>query len=294
MRAWVARYAAIHTRYEPVFHSLESDRALAERGAPHRRGDHHADPRAAGDGDAAAAPARPGDPAAARDREPHAGRQRHPALPPSPARTPSDRVELALTDVIHRTLFGLDVDVNVHAPDGRAAARARRSVPSWSSCSGDDGPAGSDGLRQRRARRAPGRGARRVRRAGLPGHPGRRPRDGRRGVARRLLPVLPQQGGARTHPHRARGAGRRTGGDRDPGPAPRSEADGQERPAPLVAQVPRRARQRGGDAAGLDRCRAGRSRDPGRVRARCSTGAAGGCRGTWASGASATSTSRRS
>ena len=29
MRAWVSRYAAIHTRYEPVFHSLESDRTLA-------------------------------------------------------------------------------------------------------------------------------------------------------------------------------------------------------------------------------------------------------------------------
>ncbi len=29
MRAWVARYAAIHARYEPVFHSLEGDKALA-------------------------------------------------------------------------------------------------------------------------------------------------------------------------------------------------------------------------------------------------------------------------
>src|SRR3954452_8072711 len=28
MRAWVTRYAAIHARYEPVFHSLESDRSL--------------------------------------------------------------------------------------------------------------------------------------------------------------------------------------------------------------------------------------------------------------------------
>ena len=29
MRAWVARYAEIHARYEPVFHALESDDVLA-------------------------------------------------------------------------------------------------------------------------------------------------------------------------------------------------------------------------------------------------------------------------
>src|SRR6266536_2903712 len=29
MRAWVARYAEIHARYEPVFHALESDEVLA-------------------------------------------------------------------------------------------------------------------------------------------------------------------------------------------------------------------------------------------------------------------------
>jgi AcrR family transcriptional regulator len=31
---------------------------------------------------------------------------------------PSERVELAITDVLHRTLFGLRADVNVHPPDG--------------------------------------------------------------------------------------------------------------------------------------------------------------------------------
>ncbi len=29
LRAWVARYAEIHARYEPVFHALESDDVLA-------------------------------------------------------------------------------------------------------------------------------------------------------------------------------------------------------------------------------------------------------------------------
>ena len=48
--------------------------------AAHRRGDDRADPRPAGDDDAAAAAARPGDPAAPRVPEPHARRQRDPAL----------------------------------------------------------------------------------------------------------------------------------------------------------------------------------------------------------------------
>ena len=29
LRRWVARYAEIHTRYEPVFHALENDDVLA-------------------------------------------------------------------------------------------------------------------------------------------------------------------------------------------------------------------------------------------------------------------------
>ena len=48
LRAWVARYAEIHARYEPVFHALESDDALAAVAWRHGRGDRHADPRAAG------------------------------------------------------------------------------------------------------------------------------------------------------------------------------------------------------------------------------------------------------
>ena len=76
MRAWVARYAEIHARYEPVFHALRERRRPRRRGPAHRRGDHRADPRAVGDDDAAAPAARPGDPAAPRVPEPHARRQR--------------------------------------------------------------------------------------------------------------------------------------------------------------------------------------------------------------------------
>ena len=68
LRAWVARYAEIHARYEPVFHALESDDALAavarDTGEEtvariHARLD---------DDDAAAPPARSGHPAAPRVR----------------------------------------------------------------------------------------------------------------------------------------------------------------------------------------------------------------------------------
>jgi AcrR family transcriptional regulator len=36
----------------------------------------------------------------------------------APAAYPSERVEVAITDVLHRTLFGLRIDVNVHPPNG--------------------------------------------------------------------------------------------------------------------------------------------------------------------------------
>jgi AcrR family transcriptional regulator len=36
----------------------------------------------------------------------------------APDAYPSDRIQVALTDVVHRTLFGLITDVNVHPPDG--------------------------------------------------------------------------------------------------------------------------------------------------------------------------------
>ena len=87
LRAWVARYAEIHARYEPVFHALRERRGPRDRGAAHGRGDHHEDPRAVGDDDAASPAARPGDPAAPGVPEPHARRQRASSAPSRPTRT---------------------------------------------------------------------------------------------------------------------------------------------------------------------------------------------------------------
>lgn len=114
MRAWVARYAETHARYAPVFHALESDDVLA------------------------AVAWRTGEETVARI---HA-RLSTTTLPPrqldpvirlllecvnhtldiagilrsaSSDEVPHGRVEIAITDVLHRTLFGLHDGVNVHA-----------------------------------------------------------------------------------------------------------------------------------------------------------------------------------
>jgi AcrR family transcriptional regulator len=115
MRAWVARYVEIYARYGPVFHAYETDEALA------------------------AVSARAGAQTVARL---HA-RLATTTLPPRqldpvirllleclnhslevagilrsvvPAAYPSERVEVAISDVLHRTLFGLRAEVNVHPP----------------------------------------------------------------------------------------------------------------------------------------------------------------------------------
>jgi AcrR family transcriptional regulator len=117
MRAWVARYAEIHARYAPVFHALESDDVLA------------------------AVAWRTGEETVARIHV----RLTTTTLPPrqldpvirllleclnhtldisgilrsvEPDAYPHDRVEIALTDVLHRTLFGVRRDVNAHPPAG--------------------------------------------------------------------------------------------------------------------------------------------------------------------------------
>jgi AcrR family transcriptional regulator len=115
LRAWVARYAGIHARYESVFHALETDDALA------------------------AMARETGEETVARVR----ARLATTTLPPSrldpvirlllellnhtfdvgavlrtasPDDYPTEAVEAAITDVVHRTLFGLDAGVNVHPP----------------------------------------------------------------------------------------------------------------------------------------------------------------------------------
>lgn len=117
MRAWVARYAEIHARYEPIFHSLESDDVLAGMA------------RDTGEETIARIHAR----LATTTLPP---RQLDPTIrllleclnhtlgvggilrSLAPDAYPEARLELAITDVLHRTLFGIRPEVNVHAAGG--------------------------------------------------------------------------------------------------------------------------------------------------------------------------------
>jgi AcrR family transcriptional regulator len=121
LHAWVSRYVDIHTRYEPVFRAFsaaaESDTALAEES------------RRTGQRNVAlfqsrlsttALPPRQLDPVvglllAGVTRSLDIASVLRAAVP-EPYRR--DRVEGALTDVLHRTLFGLDPGVNTHEGNG--------------------------------------------------------------------------------------------------------------------------------------------------------------------------------
>lgn len=117
LRGWIARYAEIHARYEPVFNAYETDEGLA------------------------AVAARTGDQTIGRLRAKLATttlppRQLDPVIrlilqcvnhalgvaailrSADPADYPSDRFEDAVTDVLHRTLFGRREDVNVRPRNG--------------------------------------------------------------------------------------------------------------------------------------------------------------------------------
>ena len=117
MRAWVARYAEIHARYEPVFHSLETDDVLglvARHTGEETIGRIHA--RLA----TTTLPPRQLDPVIRLllDCLNHTLDVSGVLRSVTPDAYPAERVEVALTDVLHRTLFGLRSGVNVHAPDG--------------------------------------------------------------------------------------------------------------------------------------------------------------------------------
>jgi AcrR family transcriptional regulator len=121
MRSWVTRYAEIDARYEPVFHAYQ---AVVES-----------------DAGVAVAVAQTGEETVARVRS----RFVTTTLPPrqldpvirmllqclnhtfdvvgilrsvAPDAYPDERVEIAITDVLHRTLFGLRAGVNAHAALG--------------------------------------------------------------------------------------------------------------------------------------------------------------------------------
>jgi AcrR family transcriptional regulator len=117
LRAWVARFADIYARYEPVFYALESDEvlaALAGRTGAETVARVHA--RMA----TTALPPRQLDPVIRLLLECINHTFDVIGLLRSVARDayPSERVEVAITDVVHRALFGVYTDVNVHPPAG--------------------------------------------------------------------------------------------------------------------------------------------------------------------------------
>jgi AcrR family transcriptional regulator len=128
LHAWVARYAEIHARYEPIFHAYETDESLAD---VVRSTGAEIVSRVQSRVVTTTLPPRQLDPvirlllqclnhtlgvvgvlrAAASDGY------------------PGDRVEHVITDVLHRTLFGRHDDVNVH-PSSGPAPRALEFSPS--------------------------------------------------------------------------------------------------------------------------------------------------------------------
>ena len=115
MRAWVARYAEIHERYEPVFHAYESDEGLAAVAASTGQ---ETVARIHSRLVTATLPPRQLDPVIRLLLQclNHMLDVRGIVRFVEPNAYPSDRVEVAVTDVLHRTLFGLLDDVNVHPP----------------------------------------------------------------------------------------------------------------------------------------------------------------------------------
>ncbi len=117
MRAWVARYAEIHERYEPVFHALEADETLA---AVARGTGRQTIARIHSRLVTTTLPPRQLDPVLRLLLEclNHALDVRSVMGSIAPDAYPGERVEDAFTDVLHRTLFGRQPDVNVHPPGG--------------------------------------------------------------------------------------------------------------------------------------------------------------------------------
>jgi AcrR family transcriptional regulator len=115
MRAWIARYAEIHSRYAPVFHALESDDELAA--AAWRTG-RETVARIHARLSSAALPPRQLEPVITLLLECANHSLDISAILRSvaPGTHPRDQVEIALTDVLHRSLFGLRPSVNVHEP----------------------------------------------------------------------------------------------------------------------------------------------------------------------------------
>jgi AcrR family transcriptional regulator len=128
LRAWVGRYGDVYERYEPVFRSFEaaaqSDEAVA--GGSVRIAERYIGgirSRLA----STTLPPRQLDPVITLLVEcvTHTCSHAEILRSAAPESYPRERVEDAVTDVMHRTLFGLHPDVNVHPP----ARRKPRAIP---------------------------------------------------------------------------------------------------------------------------------------------------------------------
>jgi AcrR family transcriptional regulator len=117
LRTWVADYAEIHARYEPAFHAYEGDEMLAAI-ARHTGDETLARIRLRLE--AATLPPRRLEPVIRLLLEcvNHTLDVTELLRAVAPEAYPSERVETALADVLHRTLFGVHPDVNVHDYDG--------------------------------------------------------------------------------------------------------------------------------------------------------------------------------
>lgn len=128
LRAWVGRHAEIYARYEPVFHAYraasESDEAVATGSA---RWGVRTLARIRARLVEATPPSRVLDPVIMQLLE--SVTQTHDLVwilrSALPGQYAADRVGDALADVLHRSLFGLQRDVNVHPPATRRPPRVR-------------------------------------------------------------------------------------------------------------------------------------------------------------------------
>ncbi len=132
LRKWVGRYAEIYARYEPVFHvyqaAVETDAMLAAGVA--RTSDQNITRIHARVAATTLAP-RQLDPVIALLLESVTHTLDTVGLLRSvrPADYPDDRVEEAISDVLHRTLFGLRPEVNVHARRGAPCPAVEFGAP---------------------------------------------------------------------------------------------------------------------------------------------------------------------
>jgi AcrR family transcriptional regulator len=147
LRSWVTRYAEIYARYEPVFSALEGDDVLA---AVARHTGEETVTRIRARLEATTLPPRHLDPVIRLLLEclNHTLEVSGLLRSAAPGGYAGERVEVAVTDVLHRTLFGLSPGVNVHGSEG-APPPAVESSPEMLALLRPDAEAQPDGASNR-------------------------------------------------------------------------------------------------------------------------------------------------